>query len=193
MGAQEKSQGNSNSLQVKRVKVYRLNEDGKWDDQGTGHVSVDYLERSEELALYVFDQEDNETLLVHRICPDDIYRKQEDTIISWRDSEYSTELALSFQKNTGCSYIYHIKLSGVAVLSRRAKLSLISMQQDFFQKLVELFRICEDLENMDVLLNSAQIFEKIFGDELIRDIIGSLECNYITICLQIYYQGLLVD
>ena len=27
-----------------RVKVYRLNGDGKWDDQGTGHVSVDYLE-----------------------------------------------------------------------------------------------------------------------------------------------------
>lgn len=27
-----------------RVKVYRLNADGKWDDQGTGHVTVDYLE-----------------------------------------------------------------------------------------------------------------------------------------------------
>lgn len=27
-----------------RVKVYRLNDDGKWDDQGTGHVTVDYLE-----------------------------------------------------------------------------------------------------------------------------------------------------
>lgn len=27
-----------------RVKVYRLNGDGKWDDQGTGHVTVDYLE-----------------------------------------------------------------------------------------------------------------------------------------------------
>lgn len=26
------------------MKVYRLNEDGKWDDQGTGHVTVDYLE-----------------------------------------------------------------------------------------------------------------------------------------------------
>ena len=26
------------------VKVYRLNDDGKWDDQGIGHVSVDYLE-----------------------------------------------------------------------------------------------------------------------------------------------------
>ncbi|KAK8481755.1 hypothetical protein V6N12_055646, partial [Hibiscus sabdariffa] len=57
MGAQEK--GNSNSMQ--RVKVYRLSEDGKWDDQGTGHVTVDYLERSEEPALFVFDEEDNET------------------------------------------------------------------------------------------------------------------------------------
>lgn len=27
-----------------RVKVYRLNDDGKWDDQGTGHVTIDYLE-----------------------------------------------------------------------------------------------------------------------------------------------------
>ena len=27
-----------------RVKVYRLNNDGLWDDKGTGHVSVEYLE-----------------------------------------------------------------------------------------------------------------------------------------------------
>lgn len=150
-----------------RVKVYRLSDDGKWDDRGTGHVTVDYLEvckfswsnlwskvvcenncqytywfslwtnatpqRSEELGLFVVDEEDNETLLMHRISSDDIYRKQEgfffsfrirflylfifhslllkvtfipDTIISWRDPEYSTELALSFQEPTGCSYIW---------------------------------------------------------------------------------------
>ena len=35
------------------------------------------IQRSEELALFVFDEEDNETLLLHRINPDDIYRKQE--------------------------------------------------------------------------------------------------------------------
>nr|DAD38239.1 TPA_asm: hypothetical protein HUJ06_008880 [Nelumbo nucifera] len=52
---------------------------------------------------------------------------------------------------------------------------------------MDLFRICEDLENIDglhtifkivkgiVMLNNSQIFEKIFGDELIMDIIGSLE------------------
>lgn len=90
-------------------------------------------QRTEELGLFVVDEEDNETLLMHRISPDDIYRKQEgnffsfyfrflclfifrclllkvtftpDTIISWRDPEYSTELALSFQEPTGCSYIW---------------------------------------------------------------------------------------
>ncbi|OMO53554.1 hypothetical protein CCACVL1_28558 [Corchorus capsularis] len=226
MGAQEKSQTNANSMQ--RVKVYRLNEDGKWDDQGTGHVTVDYLERSEELALFVFDEEDNETLLLHRISPDDIYRKQEDTIISWRDSEYSTELALSFQENTGCSYIWDhicnvqrnlhfnslnnetfhsmnselrelpaVELSTLPIILKTVTESgladqmrlteLILNDQDFFQKLMDLFRISEDLENIDglhmifkiikgiILLNSPQIFEKIFGDELIMDIIGSLE------------------
>ncbi|XP_052876381.1 uncharacterized protein LOC108489047 isoform X3 [Gossypium arboreum] len=64
---------------------------------------------------------------------------------------------------------------------------LILNDQAFFQKLMELFRICEDLENVDglhmifkivkgiIMLNSPQVFEKIFGDELIIDIIGSLE------------------
>lgn len=31
-------------LKLQRVKVYRLNDDGKWDDRGTGHVTVDFLE-----------------------------------------------------------------------------------------------------------------------------------------------------
>lgn len=31
---------------MQRVKVYRLNSDGLWDDKGTGHVSVELLEVS---------------------------------------------------------------------------------------------------------------------------------------------------
>ncbi|XP_021822514.1 serine/threonine-protein phosphatase 4 regulatory subunit 3 [Prunus avium] len=226
MGAPDKSQANTNSMQ--RVKVYRLNEDGKWDDQGTGHVTVDYMERSEELGLFVIDEEDNETLLLHRISSDDIYRKQEDTIISWRDPEYSTELALSFQESTGCSYIWDhicsvqrnlhfnslnnetfhsanselrelpvVELSTLPLILKTVAESgiadqmrlteLILTDQEFFRKLMGLFRICEDLENVDglhmiykivrgiILLNSPQIFEKIFGDDLIMDVIGSLE------------------
>ncbi|CAJ2662453.1 unnamed protein product [Trifolium pratense] len=226
MGATEKSQTNVNSLQ--RVKVYRLNDDGKWDDQGTGHVTVDYLERSEELGVFVYDEDDNETILLHRIISDDIYRKQEDTIISWRDPEYATELALSFQEPGGCSYIWDnicnvqrnmhfntlnneafhsvnselrelpaVELSTLPLILKTVVESgitdqlrlteLILTDQDFFRKLVELFRVCEDLENTDglhmifkimkgiILLNSTQIFERMFIDEFIMDIIGALE------------------
>ncbi|XP_043709289.1 serine/threonine-protein phosphatase 4 regulatory subunit 3-like isoform X3 [Telopea speciosissima] len=243
MGAPEKTTAVANSMQ--RVKVYRLNEHGKWDDRGTGHVTVDYLERSEELGLFVIDEEDNETILAHRISSDEIYRRQEGTIISWRDPEYSTELALSFQETAGCSYICvqrnmqfntlsnlemghrsatealetsgtsqandesfrglnselrelpAVDLSTLPLILKTVVESGISDQmrvtelivhdQDFFRKLMDLFRMCEDLENIEglhvifkivkgiILLNNPQIFEKIFGDELIMDIIGSLE------------------
>ncbi|XP_048636035.1 serine/threonine-protein phosphatase 4 regulatory subunit 3 isoform X2 [Brassica napus] len=257
--APEKSHSNSNSLQ--RVKVYHLNEDGKWDDRGTGHVSIDYGERSEELSLCVVDEEDNETLLVHPINTDDIYRKQEDTIISWRDPERSTELALSFQETAGCSYVWLVKkflplsmsippsflhlpilLTGIIVfvifrdqicsmqrnlhfgslnsetfhslnselkelpavelttlplilkivtesgMTDQMRLTeIILKDHDFFRNLMGVFKICEELENVDglhmifnivkgiILLNSSQILEKIFGDELIMEIIGCLE------------------
>jgi hypothetical protein len=49
------------------------------------------LQRSEAVGLVVIDEEDNQTLLVHRISADDIYRRQEGGccvfIISSRDSE----------------------------------------------------------------------------------------------------------
>ncbi|KAK4748487.1 hypothetical protein SAY87_015073 [Trapa incisa] len=226
MGQQEESPANSNPMQ--RVKVYYLNDDGKWDDQGTGDVTVDYLEKSEDLGLFVFDAEDNETLLMHRIRAEDIYRKQEDSIITWKDPEYATELALSFQEPAGCTYIWEhissvqrnlqfsaingntfqsmnselrelptVELASLPLLHKMVVESGIADQmrltelllhdQDFFQKLMELFRVCEDLENLEglhmiyrivkgiILLNSPHIFEKIFGDDLIMDIIGSLE------------------
>lgn len=91
---------------LQRVKVYRLNDEGKWDDKGTGHVSVEYLERSDAVGLVVIDEEDNQTLLVHRISADDIYRRQEDTIVSWTDPEVATDLALSFQETMGCTFIW---------------------------------------------------------------------------------------
>lgn len=30
--------------ELQRVKVYRLNEEGLWDDKGTGHVTVEVVE-----------------------------------------------------------------------------------------------------------------------------------------------------
>ncbi|WMV09784.1 hypothetical protein MTR67_003169 [Solanum verrucosum] len=80
----------------------------------------------------------------------------------------------------------HKRINTIDSLMIDGVMSSDSMQ-DFFGKLMDLFRICEDLENVDslhiifkivrgiILLNSSQIFEKIFGDELILDIVGCLE------------------
>lgn len=235
---------------MQRVKVYRLNDEGKWDDRGTGHVTVDYLERSESVGLVVIDEEDNETLLVHRISADDIYRRQEDTIIAWRDPEIATELALSFQESMGCSFIWdqicsvqrsihfptigglengvrpinddlehsgtsqgnddaahggnselrelpQVELSTLPLILKTVMdgcimdhirvAELIVQNQTFIPKLLDLFKISEDLENNDglhlifkivkgiILLNNTQIFEKLFSDEYIMDVVGALE------------------
>ncbi|VAH02758.1 unnamed protein product [Triticum turgidum subsp. durum] len=243
-GRKEAWQGESLRTRMKRVKVYRLEDNGKWDDQGTGHVTIDYIEGSKDLALAVVDEEDNDTLLLHNITPDDIYRKQEETIISWRDPEKALELALSFQEAESCSFIWEnmctiqlelqskilgshevrpqrtvksleaprdslsrgkslafelppLELSSLSVILKTILLcdvtqqtrlaDLILKDRDFFPKIVDLFRTCKGLGDMDglhkifrlvkaiILLNSAAIFDKIFSDDFILDIIGVLE------------------
>lgn len=32
------------NFSVHRVKVYKLNAEGQWEDKGTGHISVEYME-----------------------------------------------------------------------------------------------------------------------------------------------------
>ncbi|PHT33176.1 hypothetical protein CQW23_29513 [Capsicum baccatum] len=181
MGAQEKSSNSNNPMQ--RVKVYRLNDDRKWDDQGTGHVTVDYIERSEDLGLLVADEEDHETLLLHRISAEDIYRKQEDETFHSVNSDLRELPPVDL--STLPLILKTVVEGGIADQLRVTE--LILHDQDFFSKLMDLFRISEDLENIEnlhiifkivrgiIMLNSTQIFEKIFGDELIIDIIGCLE------------------
>ena len=41
MGEEEKD---ANGIGLQRVKVYRLNEAGNWDDMGTGQVTIEWLE-----------------------------------------------------------------------------------------------------------------------------------------------------
>ncbi len=39
---------------MQRVKVYRLNQEGMWDDKGTGSVSVEYMEVNSLKMVYVW-------------------------------------------------------------------------------------------------------------------------------------------
>mmetsp|Transcript_7995 Transcript_7995/g.29557 ORF Transcript_7995/g.29557 Transcript_7995/m.29557 type:complete len:842 (-) Transcript_7995:210-2735(-) len=91
-----------------RVKVYRLNNEGKWDDRGTGHINVQYLESSDAVGIVVISEgHDANPLLVHGIHEKEIYHRQgEDTIITWNDADLGTELAISFEDTAGCDYIW---------------------------------------------------------------------------------------
>eukprot|EP00227_Mantoniella_beaufortii_P012244 CAMPEP_0197595494 /NCGR_PEP_ID=MMETSP1326-20131121/22981_1 /TAXON_ID=1155430 /ORGANISM="Genus nov. species nov., Strain RCC2288" /LENGTH=237 /DNA_ID=CAMNT_0043161861 /DNA_START=256 /DNA_END=965 /DNA_ORIENTATION=- len=92
---------------LQRVKVYRLNDSGHWDDKGTGHVSCEFMEQAESVGLVVVSEEDQQPLLVHRISREDIYQRQGgDTIITWTDPDINTDIALSFQEAVGCNYIW---------------------------------------------------------------------------------------
>lgn len=91
---------------MQRVKVYRLTNDGQWDDQGTGHITIDYIEGSREIALAVVDEVDNDTLLLHHLTSDNIYKRQEQTLISLKDPEKALDLLLSFQEAKGCLHIW---------------------------------------------------------------------------------------
>lgn len=92
-----------------RVKVFRLNDGGGWDDYGAGRVTIDYLEGSTsatEVVLAVIDAENKETMLLHLITPDDIYRRHQGTFISWFDPETGLSISLSFRDAAACSNVW---------------------------------------------------------------------------------------
>lgn len=63
-----------------RVKLYKLNETGGWDDKGTGLVSIGPMEfanhQSNSVGLVVIGEESQKMLMVHRILHEDIYNRQ---------------------------------------------------------------------------------------------------------------------
>ena len=71
--------------------------------------------------------------------------------------------------------------------SRRDLLARAIESENYLRKLIDLFRICEDLENLESLhqlydiirsvfyLNKSNLFEILFSEEFIMDVIGCLE------------------
>ncbi|CAB1343769.1 unnamed protein product [Coregonus sp. 'balchen'] len=70
---------------------------------------------------------------------------------------------------------------------RREKLALALMSEGYMKKLLQLFQVCEDLDNREGLhhlyeivrgvlfLNKAALFEVMFSDDCIMDVVGCLE------------------
>ncbi len=93
-----------------RVKLYVLNVEGQWDDQGTGYITCKEIKNGGGKAFLVLSEEDEKELLQCTVVDDDVYQRQGDNIITWCEPAVpgsgGVDLALSFQENQGCSEIW---------------------------------------------------------------------------------------
>eukprot|EP00198_Chlamydomonas_reinhardtii_P002263 XP_001691599.1 predicted protein [Chlamydomonas reinhardtii] len=166
---------------VHRVKVYKLNAEGQWEDRGTGHISVEYMEVMHN-SLPTTDGTSGRSA-EGRIW---LSLNAETTIITWHDAEISTDVAISFQEQVGCEHIWQQinqvqgeerlrqqgdfmdndmelpapelrNLENIAkVLSHvppfhRDRIAAQLMKPNYLAGLLDLFKQCEDLENTEGL------------------------------------------
>ncbi len=93
-----------------RVKLYQLNAEGQWDDQGTGYITCKEIKNSGGKAFLVLSEVDEKEMLQCMVVDDDVYQRQGDNIITWCEPAVpgsgGVDLALSFQDNEGCSEIW---------------------------------------------------------------------------------------
>ncbi|KAI1394120.1 DUF625-domain-containing protein [Hypoxylon trugodes] len=98
------------SADKKRVKVYELR-NNDWFDRGTGFctaafsVSEDGQQRDPRVLVESEDQPDR-LLLETRICKEDGFHKQQETLIVWTEPTSGVDMALSFQEAEGCAMIW---------------------------------------------------------------------------------------
>mmetsp|Transcript_20974 Transcript_20974/g.37366 ORF Transcript_20974/g.37366 Transcript_20974/m.37366 type:complete len:777 (+) Transcript_20974:75-2405(+) len=90
----------------RRVKVYKLNAEGQWDDKGTGHVTLNPIPEEQSFEMVVQCEENQTMLLEHRVQRDIDYARQGETIITWCQAE-NPDLALSFQEAAGCKDVWN--------------------------------------------------------------------------------------
>ena len=60
MSANNNNNNNNNNYEMQRVKLYKLNAEGYWDDTGTGIVSCEYVDAFSSLGLVVYPEEEEE-------------------------------------------------------------------------------------------------------------------------------------
>ncbi|KAF8862581.1 DUF625-domain-containing protein [Acephala macrosclerotiorum] len=94
----------------KRVKVYELR-NNDWFDRGTGFCTAQFFfnenSRQEEPRVLVQSEDQPERMLLEtRICKEDGFQKQQDTLIVWTEPSTGIDMALSFQESEGCGAIW---------------------------------------------------------------------------------------
>ncbi len=78
-----------------RVKLYKLNPDGGWDDLGTGFSSI-VTQDGKHYVILISEEKGNRQLLRSQITDTTNYHRQRETIITWSDPETKHDLAVSY-------------------------------------------------------------------------------------------------
>ncbi|KAI9350073.1 component of IIS longevity pathway SMK-1-domain-containing protein, partial [Zopfochytrium polystomum] len=162
----------------RRVKVYELSGENQWVDKGTGLVSQQYVEVKEGFCMIVRSEEDSSVLLDSKIRKEDVYNRQQDTLIVWTEPN-GTDLALSFQEAAGCTDIWNIILD----IQRRLSGMRISTGRKFlnFRRL--------DISNADDVRNSGAFEIKSPALDNLKDV----EQSFVVGCRTMYGREQLVN
>lgn len=72
----ERSESNGEEpTSLQRVKLYRLGQHGHWDDEGTGYVSLEYLQTTDTIGVVVIAEASRQPILIHSIGSDDTFHR----------------------------------------------------------------------------------------------------------------------
>ncbi|KAB5540506.1 component of IIS longevity pathway SMK-1-domain-containing protein [Coniochaeta sp. 2T2.1] len=98
------------STDRRRVKVYELR-NNDWFDRGTGFCTAAYVPvegggPKEPRVIVESEDQPDRLLLETRICKEDGFQKQQDTLIVWTEPSNGVDMALSFQEGDGCAMIW---------------------------------------------------------------------------------------
>ncbi|KAH9909051.1 DUF625-domain-containing protein [Xylariomycetidae sp. FL2044] len=98
------------STDKKRVKVYELR-NNDWFDCGTGFCTAGFNESEDgqqrDPRVRVESEDHPERVLLEtRICKEDGFHKQQETLIVWTEPSNGMDMALSFQEAEGCAMIW---------------------------------------------------------------------------------------
>lgn len=93
-----------------RVKLYQLESEGIWLDQGTGFVACSSFQAAEGPCMAICREDDGTVMLQSRIVLDDVYERQGESIIMWRETGLGwgqdIDYAISFQDSSGCCSVW---------------------------------------------------------------------------------------
>ena len=115
-----------------------------------------------------------------------------DSDLSDRFDESSTIVELPPCELSKLDDIFELVTSAVPYLAQRENVALAMEKDNYIAKLLELFHVCEDLENTDglhhlykifrtlFLLNKVSLLQMMFHEENIDDVIGCLEYDPTT-------------